>query len=144
MGKVLLAHLPPEELNAYFAAASLRGFTTRTITQPEALRRVLDEVRQRGWAFSDQESEVGIRTVAAPLFNHSNQIDAALNVSAHAARVSMRELKRRCLPVLLDGARRISRALGASVPEGRALPRLAPASRSGTLTRRRDHTALWR
>jgi IclR family transcriptional regulator, pca regulon regulatory protein len=117
MGKVLLAHLSPEALDAYFATAPLRPLTPQTITRPTDLRRVLAEVRQRGWAFSDQESEVGVRTVAAPLYNHNNQIDAALNISAHAARVSMRELKRRFLPVVLDGARRISRALGATLPQ---------------------------
>jgi len=116
MGKVLLAHLAPDALEAYFTAAPLRPLTAQTITRPSDLRRVLTEVRQRGWAFSDQESEVGVRTVAAPLYNHANQIDAALNISAHAARVSMRELKRRFLPTLLDGARRISRALGATLP----------------------------
>ena len=114
MGKVLLAYLSPEALERYLASANLRALTPQTITRPADLRRVLVEVRQRGWAFSDQESEMGVRTVAVPLFNHANQIDSALNVSAHAARVSMRDLKRRYLPVLQDGARRISRALGAT------------------------------
>jgi IclR family pca regulon transcriptional regulator len=117
MGKVLLAYLPPQNLEAYLANAPFEALTKRTVTSAADLRRLLALVRQRGWAFSDQESEVGIRTVAAPLFNHANQVDAALNVSGHAARVSMDELKRRYLPVLLDGARRISRALGATVPQ---------------------------
>jgi len=117
MGKVLLAHLSPEELDAFLAAASLRALTPRTVTRAAALRKVLDGVRQRGWAFSDQESEMGVRTVAAPLYNHSNQITAALNISAHAARFSMRDMERRCLPLVLEGARRISQALGARLPE---------------------------
>jgi IclR family pca regulon transcriptional regulator len=117
MGKVLLAHLRPEDLDAYLATSPLRMLTNRTITRPDAFRRMLKEVRERGWAFSDQESETGVRTVAAPLFNHANEVEAALNVSAHAARVTMKELKRRYLPVLLDAAKRISRALGASQPE---------------------------
>ena len=114
MGKVLLAHLPPQNLEAYLANAPFDALTKRTVTTAAELRRHLALVRQRGWAFADQESEVGIRTVAAPLYNHNNQVDAALNVSGHAARVSMEELKRKYLPVLLDGARRISRALGAT------------------------------
>jgi IclR family pca regulon transcriptional regulator len=116
MGKVLLAHLSPQHLEAYLANAPFEALTKRTVTTAADLRRHLALVRQRGWAFADQESEVGIRTVAAPLFNHNNQVDAALNVSGHAARVSMDELRRRYLPVLLDGARRISRALGAMAP----------------------------
>ena len=116
MGKVLLAHLPPQNLEAYLANAPFEALTKRTITNATDLRRHLALVRQRGWAFADQESEVGIRTVAVPLFNHGNKVDAALNVSGHAARVSMEELRRRYLPVVLDGARRISRALGATIP----------------------------
>jgi IclR family pca regulon transcriptional regulator len=116
MGKVLLAHVPPQNLEAYLANAPFEALTKRTVTSAADLRRHLALVRQRGWAFADQESEMGIRTVAAPLFNHNNQVDAALNVSGHAARVSMDELRRRYLPVLLDGARRISRALGAMAP----------------------------
>jgi IclR family transcriptional regulator, pca regulon regulatory protein len=121
MGKVLLAYLPPQSLEAYLANAPFEALTKRTVTSAVDLRKHLALVRQRGWAFADQESEVGIRTVAAPLFNHNNQVDAALNVSGHAARVSMEELKRRYLPVLLDGARRISRALGATIPQTQAI-----------------------
>lgn len=120
MGKVLLAHLPPQNLEAYLANAPFEAMTKRTIINAADLRRHLALVRQRGWAFADQESEVGIRTVAVPLFNHSNKVDAALNVSGHAARVSMEELRRRYLPVVLDGARRISRALGAALPAANA------------------------
>jgi IclR family pca regulon transcriptional regulator len=123
MGKVLLAHLSAEDLETYLAASPLTPLTKRTITRPDAFKRMLKEVRERGWAFSDQESETGVRTVAAPLFNHSHEVEAALNVSAHAARVTMKELKRRYLPVLLDAARRISRALGATAPDTRARSR---------------------
>ena len=116
MGKVLLAYLPPDSLEQYLAGAPFEALTKRTVTTAADLRQVLARVRQRGWAFSDQESEVGVRTVAAPVYNHANQVHAALNVSGHAARVSMGELRRLYLPVLLDGARRTSLALGATLP----------------------------
>ena len=78
-----------------------------------------------------------VRTVAAPLYNHSNQITAALNISAHATRFSMRDMERRCLPVVLEGARRISQALGARLPETAvrrttARPRAARPTARGT------------
>ena len=117
MGKVLLAHVSPPELDAYFATAPLQRLTKRTICDETTLRRALREVKERGWAFADQESEEGIRTVAAPLFDRSQKVQAAINVSGHAARVSMNELRRAYLPVLLDAARQISRALGASVKD---------------------------
>lgn len=115
MGKVLLANLSPAALDAYFADAMLQRLTKRTICDESRLRQVLGEVRQRGWAFADQESEDGVRTVAAPLFDRGQKVQAAMNVSGHASRVSMTELKRSYLPVLLDAARQISQTLGAKV-----------------------------
>jgi IclR family pca regulon transcriptional regulator len=115
MGKVLLAHLTPVELDRYFTTAPLERLTTRTLATESALRKVLKDVRERGWAFSDQESEVGVRTVAAPLYGHGHRLHAAINVAGHASRVSMKDLKERHLPVLLDAARRISRTLGAGL-----------------------------
>jgi IclR family pca regulon transcriptional regulator len=116
MGKVLLAHLSPQELDAYFYTATLQRLTKRTICDETTLRRVLKDVRERGWAFADQESEDGVRTVAAPLYDRWGKLRAAINVSGHAARVSMKELRRAYLPVLLDAATQISRGLGAITP----------------------------
>ena len=116
MGKVLLAYLPPDQLEEYFHTAPLQRLTSRTIVEADALRAALKQVRERGWAFADQESEDGVRTVAVPLFDRNMQVQAAMNVSGHASRVAMKELRSRYLPVLQDAAAEISRALGANVP----------------------------
>jgi IclR family pca regulon transcriptional regulator len=115
MGKILLAHLSPEGLDAYFQTAPLQRLTKRTICDEVTLRAALKEVRVRGWAINDQDCEDGIRTLAAPLFDRSNTVVAAINISAHAARVSMRELKRSYLPVLLDAGHQVSKTLGANI-----------------------------
>ena|SRR5579864_7573552 len=129
MGKVLLAGLSPSELAGYFASATLHRLTKRTICDETTLRRAVREVRERGWAFADQESEDGVRTVAAPIVDRSQQVVAAINVSGHAARVSMKELRRHYLPVVLDAARQISRALGAPLREGEPLSLTNPTAR---------------
>lgn len=113
MGKVLLASLSSADLEAYFANATLTRLTKRTICDETTMRKVLKDVRERGWAFADQESEDGVRTVAAPIVDRTQQVVAAINVSGHAARVSMKELRQHYLPVLLDAAYQISGALGA-------------------------------
>jgi IclR family transcriptional regulator, pca regulon regulatory protein len=123
MGKVLLAYLPPSQLDEYFRTASLPQLTPRTLSSEAALRAALQQARERGWAFADQESEEGVRTVAVPLFDRDMQVHAAMNVSGHASRVSMKELRSRYLPVLQEAAAEISRALGA---------RPAAARRPGT------------
>jgi IclR family pca regulon transcriptional regulator len=115
MGKVLLAYLPADKLDAYFRAATLRRLTRRTICDEATLRGALKDVRSQGWAINDQDCEDGIRTIAAPLFDRINNVVAAINVSAHASRVSMKELKRSYLPVLLDAADHISKTLGANI-----------------------------
>lgn len=114
MGKVMLANLPPEQLDAYFAKATFKRFTPKTICDETSLRTALAEVRAKGYAFADEEVEAGVRTVAAPLYNRTGQVVAAINISSHAWRVSMKELKKSYLPVLLDAAGQISRALGYS------------------------------
>jgi IclR family pca regulon transcriptional regulator len=110
MGRVLLASLSPARLDAYFAAKPLEPWTPRTITDDARLRGVLDETRQRGWALVDQELEIGLRSVAAPIRRGEDTI-AALNVSSAVSRVSLDELRRRILPPLIATADAISTAL---------------------------------
>jgi IclR family transcriptional regulator, pca regulon regulatory protein len=116
MGKVLLANLSDADLDEYFRTAPLQRLTSRTIGDEPTLRAALRQVRERGWAFADQESEDGVRTVAVPLFDRNMRVQAAMNVSGHASRVPMKELRSRYLPVLMETANEISRALGADIP----------------------------
>lgn len=113
MGKVLLAHLPAAELERYLAEERRERLTEHTLVEEDALRAALAEVRAQGWAVADEESELGVRSLAAPIVDRSGEVHAAINVAAHASRVSLAQLKRDSLPVLLEAARGISRALGA-------------------------------
>jgi IclR family pca regulon transcriptional regulator len=129
MGRVLLAHLPPDRLASYFETATLTALTDQTVTNLATLRTLLDEVRRRGWAANDGESESGVRAVSVPITDRSGLVVAALNSAAHASRVSMRALIGTHLPVLLEAAREISAALGATVTQ--SIPAAAaPASRT--------------
>jgi len=115
MGRVLLAYLSPDEFASYLASADLKPLTERTIRDKSLLKASLKEIRDRGWAVNDQESEKGIRTVAVPIFDRSGRAIAALNSAAHTSRVSLRDLLRAHLPVVQKTANEISRALGAKV-----------------------------
>jgi IclR family pca regulon transcriptional regulator len=116
MGKMLLAHLPPASLDAYFAAGPLLPMTKHTICAEADLRRVLEDVRARGWALANEESELGVRAVSAPIFDRFHQVHAALNLGSHADRVPLKMLKKTYLPLVVDAAYKISRALGANIP----------------------------
>src|SRR5215207_8996063 len=110
MGRVLLAALPEPELDDFLAGATLERYTDRTITEPERLRRTIQGVRDQGWALVDQELEIGLRSIAAPLRVDGRTI-AAINVSAAAPRVPLEQLRGRFLPELLRSVELISTAL---------------------------------
>ncbi|MGV9774840.1 IclR family transcriptional regulator [Streptosporangium sp. NPDC003464] len=123
MGRVLLAALPPEELDACLGRAGLRGFTPRTVTEPAALRAELDGVRARGWAVVDQELEEGLRSVAVPVRERSGRVVAAMNISSHASRTTVESLQRDLLPPLLATAARVESDLRATGVRGGMLSR---------------------
>ena len=117
MGRVLLAALPDAELDEFLGEVRLEAFTDRTIADPAGLRQAIEKVRREGWALVDQELEMGLRSIAAPLQAEGRTI-AALNVAVAAARVPLDELLGAMLPELLRTAQLISTALDASRRNG--------------------------
>jgi len=107
MGRVLLAGLSEATLDAYLAEVALRPLSPRTITSADALRRELAKVRRQGWALVDQELEEGLRSVAAPIRDRSGETVAAMNLSAHASRMTIDAARRTLVPPLLATAARI-------------------------------------
>lgn len=116
MGRVLLAYLPPPQLDRFFATAKLEPLTERTVTDPKELRAILKEVAQHGWAMVDQELELGVRSVAAPIRDANGRVVAAMNTSAHASRVTVAQMKRQFLPVLLEAVHNVSATLALRRP----------------------------
>jgi IclR family pca regulon transcriptional regulator len=104
MGRVLLAYLPPDELEAYLARATLTPHTTRTITSVEKLRLALRNVRRNGYALVDQELEVGLRSLAVPVYGPSGRVTATVNLSGNAPRMPVYDMQTRFLPHLRNAA----------------------------------------
>jgi IclR family pca regulon transcriptional regulator len=111
MGRVLLAGLCDDELDRFLATAPLVARTERTVVDREQLRAVIEDVRRQGWALVDEELEDGVRSVAAPVRDRAGRTVAAINVSTHAGRVGLRELRADFLPALLGAAAGVSAAL---------------------------------
>src|SRR5580693_3046238 len=104
MGRVLLAGLSEDDLSRYLAEADLAPITGRTVTDPDRLREILRDVAKQGYAIVDQELEEGLRAVAAPIHGAGGAVTAAINLSAHASRVSMSSMRTELLPHLLETA----------------------------------------
>lgn len=108
LGRVMLAHLPADQLDAYLARTKLRAMTENTVVNQKRLREILAGVRQDGYAINDEELELGLRSIAVPVRGASGTVLAALNVGAQAARVSVQQLRQEFLPVLQRGAQELS------------------------------------
>jgi IclR family KDG regulon transcriptional repressor len=78
-GKVLLAFLPPEVVEPVLSAP-LATYTGKTITSPERLREELRMVRQRGYALADEELEMGIWAISAPIWDINRNVLAAMSI----------------------------------------------------------------
>ena len=111
MGRVLLAELNGEQLDSYFVRNERTQYTPQTVTDEHALRDILEQTRRAGFAAVDQELELGLRSIAVPVRARSGNTLAALNVSGHATRVSMRDMRKTFLPPLQEAAEAITATL---------------------------------
>ncbi len=107
-GKVLLAALSADELEATLAQPSRAGLPPYIGRSDERLRDELTEVRARGWALADEELAPGVRSVAVPVRDSTGAVRAAMNVTVHAAETSTERLLQDHLPLLLRTAGDIS------------------------------------
>lgn len=111
VGKLLLAFLPPGELDARIGGGELAAMTPHSITDPDTLRATLAEVRARGIAVEQQESNPDVSCVAAPVRDAAGRVVAALSISVPVIRWS--EPRRAELTELAaKGAQQLSVRLG--------------------------------
>jgi DNA-binding IclR family transcriptional regulator len=126
VGQVLLAHAPSDE-QAAVLAGPLKRYTARTITRPEALRRVIAEVRRTGVAITENSMPLPARAVAAPVSGPGGQVIAAVSVVVPSAGMPTSAY----VPAVIATARGVSRALSrtSATPSwsGRAEPAGGPS-----------------
>jgi IclR family pca regulon transcriptional regulator len=111
MGRVLLAHQSAEWIEQYLARVVLTPHTTRTVTSVEKLMVILRNVRRNGYALVDQELEVGLRSLAVPVFAPSGRFVATLNLSGSAPRMPVYDMQTRFLPHLRNAANELGALL---------------------------------
>jgi IclR family transcriptional regulator, pca regulon regulatory protein len=110
-GRVLLAAQPDEMWPGILQNIPLTKMTERTVTNRLEFRRILEDVRERGWSLVDQELEIGLMSIAVPLRNSAGGLVGAINVGVPTVRMTPSEMESQVLPRLLDTAASISKAL---------------------------------
>jgi DNA-binding IclR family transcriptional regulator len=107
VGKLFLASDDPQRVRAYATRTGLAGHTKNSLTEIHALERELALIRQRGLSRDDEELELGVRCMAAGIYDDQGKLVAGLSISAPADRLEEGWLAR-----LKETASQISQALG--------------------------------
>ncbi|MDP2368544.1 IclR family transcriptional regulator [Rhodoferax sp.] len=107
VGKLFLAADDPQRVRAYATRTGLAGHTKNSLTQLAALEREVSKVRQYGVAHDNEELELGVRCMAAGIYDDQGKLVAGLSISAPASR-----LEEQWLPKLQATADEISATLG--------------------------------
>jgi DNA-binding IclR family transcriptional regulator len=112
MGRIILAHLPPEQVVRMYAQTKLQAVTSHTAVTLPQLRALLDKDREAGLAWSDEFFEAGISSVAAAVLDSSGAPVAALNITGQVAAFADETKRAQIGRAATEAAEEISRQLG--------------------------------
>ncbi|GAA1930994.1 IclR family transcriptional regulator [Microbacterium aoyamense] len=113
MGKVLLSQLQPSTLDMLYPTEQLTGgSTTHSVQSKRQLLDQLNVIRLHGYAIDDEELEIGLRCVAAPIRDHEDRVVASITIAGSSSRIAMARIDEYAARVI-EQADRISRELGA-------------------------------
>jgi DNA-binding IclR family transcriptional regulator len=115
LGKIILAALRPDQLERYLERIELKPLTPNTITDPQRLRREIEEVRTAGVAFDDGEFNSEVRCAAMAIRDFSGEVVGAIGISGPVWRLSIQAMQSRSRH-LEAAAKRLSQAFGAPAP----------------------------
>jgi IclR family pca regulon transcriptional regulator len=111
VGRVLLAELSVQELHSFFARNPPVALTSHTVTDVNSIIESLHQVKKQDYAIVDQELELGLRAIAVPIRDSRGAAVAAIGISTHTNRHSIDNLANDILPILREGAGRISQLI---------------------------------
>jgi IclR family acetate operon transcriptional repressor len=116
IGKAILSTWSDAEIGRTVGGKQLAHFTDHTLDTLPALLKNIQEIRSRGWSIDDEEHTLGMRCIAAPIFNEHGEAIAGMSISGPAVRLSKEKLIV-LGPVIRDAADELTRAMGGKRPE---------------------------
>ena len=111
IGKAILAYMDDARFERFLSSASLDGFTPSTLTSKVALEAELAETRKRGYSIDDEEKNVGMRCIAAPVFDMNREVIAGISVSGPTSRIPP-ELSLGLVDAVINAGRELTVAIG--------------------------------
>jgi DNA-binding IclR family transcriptional regulator len=111
LGKVMVAFKEPDVAKRYVARMPFKALTPNTITNPRDFEAELDRIRVQGYAVDNEEYAIGMRSMAAPVFNFSGRVVAAMGISGPSWSLTLEQVEA-LQPVVREFGHRLSRILG--------------------------------
>lgn len=87
VGKAILAFMPIEEVEEIWRNINIKSLTKKTIVDFDKFKNELEKIRKVGYAEDDEENEIGVRCIGAPVFNRSGSVEGAISISGPSIRV---------------------------------------------------------
>lgn len=112
LGKAMMAFMPSEDVEWILTEKGLPQITEKTITDPKILRDQLAAIRQSGWAMDNEENELGIRCAAAPVFDYTGHVIAAISSTGPLSIYTQEHLEETVSIWVKEAADAISRRMG--------------------------------
>jgi IclR family pca regulon transcriptional regulator len=104
LGRVLASALPDRELDVFLTQLKPVRFTRQTVVSKPEIRRLILDVRRKGYALADQEAEIGIRSIAVPLVRFDGKVVAAINIGVQPDQVPAKTMIAEYAPLLMKEA----------------------------------------
>jgi IclR family transcriptional regulator, KDG regulon repressor len=93
VGKAFLSRWSDEDVRAYLARTEMRAGTAKTLVRPDRILEELNRIRLQGFSVDNEEMEDGVRCVAALVYNHKGETEAAVSISGAAMRISPEKVR---------------------------------------------------
>lgn len=111
-GKVQIAYMTDEELDTFLPSKELKGFTPNTVTDKDELKKHLKQVVELGYAIDNEELDIGVRCVAAPIRDYTRRIIGAVSLSGPSMRFTDERMDNVLIPLVRKASEEISMKLG--------------------------------
>lgn len=111
IGKAILAFLPDDEIEEIIQEKGLPRFTPHTITDAVLLKQELQLIKARGYAIDNEENDPGIRCVASPILDYSQQVIASISISGPSVRITNEKIPE-LATMVIETSQKIARTIG--------------------------------
>ena len=111
-GKVQIANMSDEELTKFLPAKELKRYTPNTVTDREALKKQLKQIVEQDYAIDDEELDLGVRCIGAPIRDYTRRIVGAISISGPSMRLTDERMEKELIPRVKKAAEEISGKLG--------------------------------